>query len=565
MMDHMPDLFSVIVPTIILLGLLIFVHELGHFLVAKYYKVRVEVFSLGFGKKLFSFRRGDTEYCISAIPLGGYVKMFGDDPSAELSDEDRAGSFLHKPVGQRIAIVLAGPLMNLFFAVVLYAAIALMGEKSLMPVVGDLDPKSPAAAAGFLPGDTITSVDTTQIQTWSELERSIAERGGKALRFEVLRENGTPQTLEVVASVGPNPNPLAWNREAGQIEGLTPYSTSSVIAVRSAESPAGRAGLRTGDQIVKLNSTPIHRKREMLNVIGSFMSGDRVEIEVKRGLLEALEEGSLDDIKYQTTQFTVEIPASARGQAGLEALQALGLDSPEMYVARVVKDTPAAKAGLQRGDKIVTVNGESVASFAEVQKLIQASKGEAPVAFGLLRNGQTTPLEIKPDVKKRMNSRGQEEVRFEIGFMPLIDFEEPKVFEKRTGNPVAALERGIERSWEMSNAVVVGFVRLFQGEVSSKNIGGILSIGAMAKRSWSSGIDQFFLAMAVISINLFVLNLLPVPVLDGGHLIFYSLEAIRGAPLSMKKLELAQKVGAALLVGLMVFALYNDITRLIFR
>ncbi len=561
----MPDLFSVIVPTIILLGLLIFVHELGHFLVAKYYKVRVEVFSLGFGKKLFSFRRGDTEYCISAIPLGGYVKMFGDDPSAELSDEDRAGSFLHKPVGQRIAIVLAGPLMNLFFAVILYAAIALMGERSLVPVIGDLDPKSPAAAAGFMPGDTITAVDTKRVETWSDLERSIAERGGQALKFEVLREDGTPQTLEVKATVGPNPNPLSWDREAGQIEGLTPYSSSSVIAVQSSESAAGRAGLRTGDQIIKLNSTTIHRKRELLNVIGSFAANEKFEIEVKRGLLEALEQGSLDDIRYETLKFTIEVPAAARGESGLAALRSLGLDSSEMYVARVVKDTPAAKAGLQRGDKIVSVNGESVASFTEVQKLIQASKGEAPVAFGLLRNGATTPLEIKPDVKKRMNSRGQEEVRFEIGFMPLIDFEEPKVFEKRTGNPIAALERGVERSWEMSNAVIVGFVRLFQGEVSSKNIGGILSIGAMAKRSWSSGIDQFFLAMAVISINLFVLNLLPVPVLDGGHLIFYSLEAIRGAPLSMKKLELAQKVGAALLVGLMVFALYNDITRLIFR
>ena len=561
----MPDLFSVIVPTIILLGLLIFVHELGHFLVAKYYKVRVEVFSLGFGKKLISFRRGDTEYCISAIPLGGYVKMFGDDPSAELSDEDRAGSFLHKPVGQRIAIVLAGPLMNLFFAIILYAAIAIMGERSLMPIVGDLEPQSPAAVAGFMPGDTITAVDTTRIQTWSDLERHIGGLGGKDLKFEILREDGTPKTLRVTPSIGPNPNPLSWDREAGQIEGLTPYSSSSVIAVQSSESAAGKAGLRTGDQIVKLNSTTVHRRRELNTLIGGFTNNDSFEVEVKRGLLEALEKGSLDDIQYETLKFSVAVPQSARGQKDVAALQALGIDTPEMYVARVVKDTPASKAGLLAGDKIVSVNGESVTSFAEVQKLIQTSKGESPVAFGLLRNGTSTPLEIKPDVKKRMNSRGQEEVRFEIGFMPLIDFEDPKVFEKRTGNPIAALQRGVERSWEMSNAVVVGFVRLFQGEVSSKNIGGILSIGAMAKRSWSSGIDQFFLAMAVISINLFILNLLPVPVLDGGHLIFYTFEAIRGAPLSMKNLELAQKVGAALLVGLMVFALYNDITRLIFR
>jgi regulator of sigma E protease len=143
---------------IILLGLLIFVHELGHFLVAKYYKVRVEVFSLGFGKKLFSFRRGETEYCIAALPLGGYVKMYGDDPSAEVSEADRRGSFLHKPVGQRIAIILAGPLMNLLFAFVLYTAIAMMGERAIFPGLGDIDSKSMAATIGFQSGDTVLEV-----------------------------------------------------------------------------------------------------------------------------------------------------------------------------------------------------------------------------------------------------------------------------------------------------------------------------------------------------------------------------------------------------------------------
>src|SRR5688572_19351866 len=129
---------SFIVPLIILLGLLIFVHELGHFLVAKYYGVRVEVFSLGFGKKIFSHKRGDTEYCISLIPFGGYVKMFGDDPTAEVPAEEKKFAFNHKPVGQRIAVVLAGPLMNFFFAILLFMMITLIGEETIQPVIGDI-------------------------------------------------------------------------------------------------------------------------------------------------------------------------------------------------------------------------------------------------------------------------------------------------------------------------------------------------------------------------------------------------------------------------------------------
>lgn len=148
-----------LVPMIVLLGLLIFVHELGHFLVAKYYKVRVEVFSLGFGPKIFKFKRGDTTYAISAIPLGGYVKMFGDDPTADVPDEQKSVSFTHKPVGQRIAVVLAGPLMNFGFAVLIFAVVALIGERTLAPKLGDIDPKSDAYAAGFRSGDVIKKID----------------------------------------------------------------------------------------------------------------------------------------------------------------------------------------------------------------------------------------------------------------------------------------------------------------------------------------------------------------------------------------------------------------------
>jgi regulator of sigma E protease len=565
--NQMSSIFSYAVPMIILLGLLIFVHELGHFLVAKYYKVRVEVFSLGFGKKLFSFRHGETEYCIAVLPLGGYVKMYGDDPSAEVSEADRRGSFLHKPVGQRIAIILAGPLMNLLFAFVLYTAIAMMGERAIFPGVGDIDGKSMAATVGFQSGDTVLEVtqpDGTIVKplTWNEFEKPIQDSPEQKISIKVQRSSGEVAVLEATPKFVPNPFVLGWKREVGGIDGLSFMSRASSIAVISSETAAAKAGLKTGDTITKIGETPIRRWRELLSSAETFANQPELKITVQRGLLESFLD---EDFQPQTLEFTLAVPADAKGKTGLEALRAIGLDDSELYLAVVEKKSPGENAGLKAGDLLKSINDVQITNFEQVIATIRTFNGEKPLKFEILRDLKPATIEVVPNVKKRMNNMGQEESRFEVGIRPMLIDDAPQTVEKVAGGVIQAMERGAIRSAEMSGAVVMGFVRLFQGEVSSKNIGGFLSIGQMAKRSWGMGMSEFFLAMAVISINLFVLNLLPVPVLDGGHLVFYTIEAIRGAPLSMQKMEIAQRVGAALLVGLMVFALFNDVSRIFFR
>ena len=563
----MSSIFAYVVPLVILLGLLIFVHELGHFLVAKYFKVRVEVFSLGFGKKLASFRRGDTEYCLSAIPLGGYVKMFGDDPSAEISEADKAASFLHKPVGQRIAVVLAGPLMNLLFAFVLFTAIAMIGEKAVFPALGDIEPASAAAVAGFKSGDTLLAVTDSSgtshaIATWADADKVIQTHPDSRLKFEVQRTEGLRETVEVTPKLSANPNVLALKREVGGVEGLTFMSRASTIAVSAVGGAAAQAGLKTGDTITKINSTPIRRWRELLYGAETFANQTELQVTVQRGLLE-----SYIDEKFEpkTIEFKLAVPASAKGKTGLAALKAIGFDDPELYLGSVEKGSPAEKAGLKAGDLLLSINETPITKFEQVVSIIRTFNGEKPLRFSVLRDLKPTALEIVPNVKKRMNGSGQEESRFEVGIRPMIIEDAVVTVDTTTGNILEAMERGVVRSGETSAAVAMGVVRLFQGEVSSKNVGGFLSIGQMAKKSWSMGAPEFLFAMAMISINLFILNLLPVPVLDGGHLVFYTIEAIRGAPLSLQKMELAQRVGAALLVGLMVFALFNDVSRLWFR
>ena len=551
-------------PMIVLLGLLIFVHELGHFLVAKYYKVRVEVFSLGFGPKLFKFKRGDTVYAISAIPLGGYVRMFGDDPTAQVDSEQRKFAFNHKPVGQRIAVVLAGPLMNLFFAIVLFVGVAVIGEQALMPKLGDIETKSDAHAAGFRSGDTVLSVAGSPVKTWEQFQEGIESNAETKIPV-VVKRGDKDETIEVTPKRVANKNVLSWKKQVGEIEGLGYSSRSSVVGIADAKSVAGAAGLKTGDIIQSVNGNKVGKWRELLAALEA-PTGD-LALEVERGILDENRAGSLEQVKV-----AIALPEPAKGKPAAEVMTALGIEFPELFLAGIEKSSPAAEAGLKKGDRLISIDGKPVATFDQVASIIRSfgkEKAESkdakpePLAVVVTRDGETITANISPNMKERMNPQGREERRFEIGIRPMILDAQPSTMEISSAGPVEALKRGVSQTIKWTDLTVLSFVRLFQAQVSPKNIGGFLSIGQMAKKSWQIGVSQFLNIMAIISINLFILNLLPVPVLDGGHLVFYSIEALRGAPLSMRKMELAQQVGLVLLLGLMVFALFNDVTRLL--
>ncbi len=552
------------VPLIVLLGLLIFVHEMGHFLVAKYYKVRVETFSLGFGPKLFKFTRGDTVYAISAIPLGGYVKMYGDDPTADIPAEQKQHSFTHKPVGQRIAVVLAGPLMNFFFAILIFTVISVLGENTLSPVLGDIGPKTTAATVGFKSGDTITQVNSTPVRAWDDVQKLVEHSANESVRFDVKHADGLAASFDVTPKLIPNPSVMSWDKMVGDIDGLSIESRASVVGVMDPKSIANAAGLKTGDIITQIGDTKVTMWREVIEQLGKHVSDPNLKLVYERSNLDNASEAP-------PVSQTISLPvASLKAATGEDVVKAVGIEFPELYLAEMEKNAPAAKAGLAKGDRIVSIDGEKVASFDQVASLVrsfgtrhpEAAKGGASsLAIVVSREGANKTFDISPNMKKRMNMQGQEEQRFEIGIHPFIIDAAPVSFKAVAANPLVAVTRGVQLSVKWTSLTVLSFVRLFQGEVSSKSIGGFLSIGQMAKRSWQIGLTQFLSTMALISINLFVLNLLPVPVLDGGHLVFSAIEVIKGAPLSMRKMEIAQQVGMVLLLCLMVFALFNDFSR----
>jgi regulator of sigma E protease len=322
-----------------------------------------------------------------------------------------------------------------------------------------------------------------------------------------------------------------------------------------------------------VNGVKVTKWRTFLSEVSQSPAGQPLKLTVEHGNFDPVppKTSVVADVSIETT--------AAAGLNGVPALAALGVEFPELYLAEIVKNSPAAKAGLEKGDRVLSINGQAVTSFDQIAGMIRSfgthkdapataaatakDSGPNPLEILVDRNGEQKKVSVVPNVRSHMSQHGREESQFEIGIHPMIIEAAPQTFKWSTTSPVVALERGISQTLKWSGLTVLSFVRLFQGKVSAKNIGGFLSIGQVAKTSWQVGPAQFLMAMAFISINLFVLNLLPVPVLDGGHLVFYSIELIKGAPLSMRKMEIAQQVGLALLLGLMVFALFNDVSRLI--
>ncbi len=544
---------SAIIPFIVLLGILIFVHELGHFLVARWCGVRVEVFSLGFGKKLLKFKKGDTTYALSLIPLGGYVKMYGEQPGSNIPEEEKKFSFTHKNVWQRIAVVLAGPLMNFFFAVVIFFAISLLGEDAKSPIIGDIHPNTPAYTAGLRSGDRIVSVNQKNIVTWDDVQKSLSLKESQDLHVElVVQREGTAETATVstTAKAEPNPNVLSSYEYMANIEGLNIYSAGTTVGVLN-NSPLQALGLKTGDTITSINGKKVTHWRQLEPTLATLSTKEPLTLEVL----------GLRDGDRSEKSITVTL-------APLESLQTfslanLGLESSELYLSKVIEDSPAAAAGLRSMDRLVSINNVKLTKWEDVISNIKSFDGKAPVALEVLRDGKIVSLNITPKMTTQMTAGGTEEKRYTIGIAPIANIAMPDLMVVRTTNPAQALVRGVEKTWDVTVMTVMSFVRLFQAKISPKNIGGVISIGQAASETFKIGITQFLQMMAIISVNLFILNLMPVPVLDGGHFVFYIIEVVKGAPLSMKKMELAQQVGLALLMSLMIFALFNDFTRIL--
>ena len=439
---------------IVALGVLITVHEFGHFWVARRCGVRVERFSIGFGKALW--RRTDklgTEYVIALIPLGGYVKML-DERAEPVAPELRHYAFNNKTVGQRAAIIAAGPIANFLFAIFAYWLVFIIGVPGVRPVVGEITPNSIAAQAQIQPGTELKAVDGIETPDWD------------AVRLQLVAKIGDEHTTLSVAQFGSN------QRQDKTLD-LRQWAFEP-----DKEDPVSSLGIRPrGPQI-------------------------------------------------------------------------------EPVLSEVQVNSAASKAGLQAGDRIVKVNGQPLTQWMTFVTLVRDNP-DKPLALDIERQGSSLSLTLTPD-SKQVNGKAEGFAGVVPKVIPLPD--EYKTV--RQYGPFSAVLEASDKTWQLMKLTVSMLGKLITGDVKLNNLSGPISIAQGAAMSAEFGIIYYLMFLALISVNLGIINLFPLPVLDGGHLLFLAIEKLKGGPVSERVQDFSYRIGSILLVLLMGLALFNDFSRL---
>ena len=436
---------------LIVLGVLVSFHELGHFLAARWVGVKVLKFSLGFGPKLLGRQIGETEYLVSAVPLGGYVKLFGEEATEALTPEDRRRSFAHQKLRNKFLIVAAGPGFNFLLAFLIFTGWLSTGAPLFVPTFRDLTP---------------------------------------------------------------------------DVEAIRPGS------------PAELAGLQAGDRILRVNDKDISTRSELLELVAKS-NGKPVALDVRRG----------DHIKT-----IVVTPAPWPGREREEAYS-IGVEETASIITAVMAGSPAMSAGFKDGDRVMRIEGQPIQTWSQMTSFVKESPNR-PLHFDVERQGQVVSLTVTPAAEKTV----VDGKAVEVG---KIGISGPGRSVLRSSSPLMAVIHGAEATWGWSELTVVGIYKMIVGEISRTNIGGPLTIANISGEAASQGASSVVFLIAILSVNLGVLNLLPIPILDGGHLLFFGIEAILRKPLRERQREIAQQVGLLLLVGIMVFAFWNDIDRII--
>ena len=523
---------------------LVVVHELGHFLFAKLFKVRADAFSVGFGPVILKKKWGETEFRLSAIPLGGYVKLLGEDPSVELSEEDRKRSLHAQKPWKRFFIFFGGPLFNFIWAAIVFMAMMAIGEPQISTVVGRVLHDSPAAKAGIIAGDKISAIDGTKVEKLEDLYTLLTDKPSTDVELSIERAG---KTIPVRFATGSEDGFSVYGekKSVGTIEGIIPSGRSTRIGISSSDSIAAKAGIKAGDEVVSIAGTPVKTFEELETAYSSLKlaAGAPLLLKIKSGGAER----------------EVSLAGKWSGDLGVD----FGIHSTELFIEQAIPGTPAEKAGIKKMDQLIAVNGSPIRSFFELRRKIQKSGEEkGKVNVTVVREGKTMTFEIIPQETTERDPLLKKLKQFTIGVMPMASMLEPVMVIERTLNPFQLLYRGTARMIDLSQKNLVSIGKMIMGQVSVKSLGGPILIGKLAGDSISRGLLDFLKMMAILSIGLGVLNILPIPVLDGGHIVLLGIEAVRGRSLSLKQIEVVQSVGLAVILFIMIIVMKNDISRL---
>jgi len=552
---------------VLLISILIFVHELGHFAFAKIFGVKVLTFSIGFGPKIVKIRGKETEYCIGLFPLGGFVKMLEEARGTEqVLPEDKKRTFEAQTLGKRIIIVLAGPAMNVLFPMVLYTSVYLEDRLLTPPTVGVVVPGKPADGK-LMPGDVIQSVDGHAVSSFPEVQRIVASRAGVPTKIAVLRDG---RAVEVTITPADEvelvePAELDMIEHVGRI-GFMPSFPAPVLGVPRTDSPAYRAGLRTFDRVTAINGRKVERFVDLVATLAQNR-GDTIAISYLRPVPVPQALGGLCDIAVMEPGVATLTPlsrAEAREpgddvQREKDVLLRTGIESSDLYPSFVPENSSEWKMGLRAGDRITSLDGVPVRLWKSFNDQLKAGATRTH-ALEWTAAGEPTAGTFRLRKEQWDDEIGQHYERYVFRTTHWTP-NAPDVLVQNPSLYTHAIRGGIEETVRVIKFIFVGLVRLVQGRVSIATVSGPITIYDVAGQAGARGATYFIWAMALISVNLGLVNLLPIPVLDGGHLFFFLVEAIRRKPLSLRARELASLVGVSVLVVLMLIAFKNDVER----
>lgn len=514
---------------LLFLGPLVFFHELGHFIFARLAGVRVETFSIGFGPKILKFKKGDTIYAFSLIPLGGYVKMFGDNPLSEeeMTPEEEAVAYTKKGRWARFWIVFGGPLANFILAFFIYFALVSVGEKVPETRFGILPEKTILYDLGFRTGDVVKKINAQEIVSFDDLNLVDSE-----VKAVTIRRNTELKTISV------NMSGMEF------IKSFSKYN--SLFRAPIVVNPQGDFFL-VKEKTLEPNKEPLSLEEYNASDLKSFQLF-KIGSDVPENRI------NYSELKLESSSVTLEL---AGEETLFKQLRSKNFYPIDLFIGSVLMNSAAEEVSLKRGDIITALDGKTIHRFEELRAFVQKMKEGEKVTLSVLNGEGKKDVEVAPKLK---DYDGQKVMS--IGIASNIRLHPIKMIEVQSKGLFDSIAKAWDRTYEGSVKTVLGFKKLITGEVSLKQVGGPIAIGQVATDSFHISLSMFFRLMALISINLGIINLLPIPVLDGGHIVFILLETLNRGPLSKKKIEYAQSVGLSILFILIFGALFNDISRL---